>query len=75
MNLWRAYEVMEAKAGNIQAAQSVYQRSIRDSIVRDELYDHASKVRVNYLFHEIPFQMDTIFSTFKILLLLFYLQS
>eukprot|EP00560_Eucampia_antarctica_P007915 CAMPEP_0197825684 /NCGR_PEP_ID=MMETSP1437-20131217/2728_1 /TAXON_ID=49252 ORGANISM="Eucampia antarctica, Strain CCMP1452" /NCGR_SAMPLE_ID=MMETSP1437 /ASSEMBLY_ACC=CAM_ASM_001096 /LENGTH=769 /DNA_ID=CAMNT_0043425795 /DNA_START=137 /DNA_END=2446 /DNA_ORIENTATION=- len=37
MNLWRAYEMMEGKAGNIDAAQTIYQRSIRDSIMRDEL--------------------------------------
>lgn len=32
MSIWRAYEVMEAEAGNIKDAQNVYQRSIRDSM-------------------------------------------
>jgi len=30
--IWRAYELMEIEAGNLKAAQNVYQRSIRDSI-------------------------------------------
>jgi len=36
MSLWRAYEVMETKAGNVNAAQQVYQRSIKDAILRDD---------------------------------------
>ena len=32
MAIWRAYELMEADAGNAKAAQNVYQRSIRDSL-------------------------------------------
>ena len=33
-SLWRAYELMESEAGNFKAAQNVYQRSIRDAIVK-----------------------------------------
>ena len=32
MSIWRAFELMEVEAGNLKAAQSVYQRSIRDSM-------------------------------------------
>ena len=74
MNLWRAYEVMEAKAGNIHAAQAVYQRSIKDSIVRDELYFHASKVRSHYHRHEVVFTNGCCNSTVKILSSIFCLK-
>jgi hypothetical protein len=37
MSLWRAYEVMETKSGNVNAAQQVYQRSIKDAILRDDI--------------------------------------
>ncbi len=40
MALWRAYELMEAQAGNLQAAQNVYNRSIRDSIVKTDLSEY-----------------------------------
>ena len=45
MSIWRAYERMESEAGNIRAAQNVYQRSIRDSmgpIKSDSLTDEES---------------------------------
>ena len=48
MAIWRAYEVMEAEAWNIKAAQNVYQRSIRDSMgsIKSESisYDSTSNV-------------------------------
>jgi len=44
MSLWRAYELMESQAGNLKAAQNVYQRSIRDAIVsKDDYQDYDSK--------------------------------
>jgi tetratricopeptide (TPR) repeat protein len=37
--LWRAYELMEQRAGNVAAAQEVYQRSVRETF--NVLDDHA----------------------------------
>ncbi|CAB9516093.1 tetratricopeptide repeat [Seminavis robusta] len=35
--LWRAYELMEQRSGNVEAAQNVYQRSMRESFnVQDD---------------------------------------
>ena len=43
MVLWRNYELMEQRAGNMDAAQQVYQRSMRESIgVRDHSVDDIS---------------------------------
>lgn len=39
MAIWRAYELMESQAGNFKAAQNVYQRSIRDAIVKGDYPD------------------------------------
>lgn len=37
MTLWRAYELMEQRAGNVEAAQQVYQRSVRENFnVQDD---------------------------------------
>lgn len=37
MTLWRAYELMEQRAGNVEAAQHVYQRSVRENFnVQDD---------------------------------------
>jgi hypothetical protein len=39
---------MEFQAGNLHAAQSVYQRSIRDTIVKDDSFDYQEKnVRIS----------------------------
>ena len=46
MSLWRAFEVMESRAGNSQAAQNVYQRSIRDAIKTDEFIANENKQMV-----------------------------
>ena len=50
MALWRAYELMEAQAGNLQAAQNVYNRSIRDSIGKNDFseYENTSIVSIHY---------------------------
>lgn len=47
-SIWRAYELMEAQAGNQQAAQNVYQRSIRDAIIKTDFteYDNESIVSI-----------------------------
>ena len=39
MILWRAYELMEQRAGNVDAAQQVYQRSVRETF--DVQEDHS----------------------------------
>ena len=37
MTLWRAYELMEQRAGNVEAALQVYQRSVRETFsVQDD---------------------------------------
>jgi len=43
MALWRAYELMESQAGNLRAAQNVYQRSIRDAIAKDDYPNYESQ--------------------------------
>lgn len=44
MVLWRNYELMEQRAGNMDAAQHVYQRSMRESIgARDHNLDDISE--------------------------------
>lgn len=40
LSIWRSYELMELQAGNLKAAQSVYQRSIRDSMGKDDYPDY-----------------------------------
>jgi hypothetical protein len=38
MSLWRSYELMEQRLGNIREAQNVYQRSMREKIqLEDEI--------------------------------------
>eukprot|EP00559_Dactyliosolen_fragilissimus_P006427 CAMPEP_0184859160 /NCGR_PEP_ID=MMETSP0580-20130426/4174_1 /TAXON_ID=1118495 /ORGANISM="Dactyliosolen fragilissimus" /LENGTH=1113 /DNA_ID=CAMNT_0027355635 /DNA_START=298 /DNA_END=3639 /DNA_ORIENTATION=- len=44
MALWRAYELMETKGGNDDAAQSVYSRSIRDAMVTDDYFTETNKM-------------------------------
>jgi hypothetical protein len=51
MALWRAYELMESQAGNFKAAQNVYQRSIRDVIVRDDDPDIEKQSLVSVHYH------------------------
>ena len=36
ISLWRAYELMEQRLGNLQQAQNVYQRSMRETMTMDE---------------------------------------
>jgi tetratricopeptide (TPR) repeat protein len=43
-SLWRAYELMESETGNLQAAQNVYQRAIRDALVTDNLNEKADYI-------------------------------
>ncbi len=50
MALWRAYELMESEAGNFKAAQNVYQRSIRDAIVKDDYPDINKQSLVSFIF-------------------------
>jgi hypothetical protein len=38
MSLWRAYELMEQRLGNLKEAQSVYQRSMRETIAGEEVH-------------------------------------
>ena len=45
--LWRAYELMESRAGNIKAAQNVFQRSIRDALVYTENYPQYDAANIN----------------------------
>lgn len=40
MVLWRAYELMEQRAGNAEASRQVYQRSVRESLaIKEESFD------------------------------------
>lgn len=40
MALWRAYELMEQRAGNADASRQVYQRSVRESwAIKEEDFD------------------------------------
>ena len=39
MSLWRSYELMEQRLGNVREAQNVYQRSMREQItLEDEVF-------------------------------------
>jgi hypothetical protein len=46
MSLWRSYELMEQRLGNVREAQNVYQRSMRETItLEDEVFqDDKSRV-------------------------------
>jgi hypothetical protein len=52
MAIWRAYELMESQAGNFKAAQNVYQRSIRDAIVKGDYpdFDRSLVSRKNHIY-------------------------
>ena len=48
MSLWRSYELMEQRLGNVREAQNVYQRSMREQItLEDEVFkEDRSKAKV-----------------------------
>lgn len=49
MSLWRSYELMEQRLGNVREAQNVYQRSMREQItLEDEVFkeDKSSNTKV-----------------------------
>jgi tetratricopeptide (TPR) repeat protein len=48
MILWRAYELMEQRRGNVAAAQEVYQRSMREAITMQEDSSPAEQNRINW---------------------------
>lgn len=50
--LWRAYELMESRAGSIKAAQNVFQRSIRDALVYKENYPEYGGPDINKISFE-----------------------
>ena len=66
LSIWRAYELMEFREGNLNAAQSVYQRSIRDTIVKGNGFDDREKnIRISNKSGRTTVNKDTILQKSK----------
>ena len=64
MAVWRAYELMEQKAGNLKAVQQVYQRSMGEYIAMGDDDDIVLE-RDAVSFHHVDYSFSCSFSNRK----------